>query len=105
MSLCVLFDTEKCDILVTGDRGEFGERMLLRRQTLPEVDVLVAGHHGSQDATCEELLAAIRPKIVCISAGADNPYGQPAPEVLERLDRFGCRVFRTDTQGTITIRR
>lgn len=105
MSLCVLFDTEKCDILVTGDRGEFGERMLLRRQTLPEVDVLVAGHHGSQDATCEELLAAVRPKIVCISVGADNPYGQPAPEVLERLDRFGCRVFRTDTQGTITIRR
>ena len=105
MSLCVLFDTQKCDILVTGDRGGFGERMLLRRQTLPEVDVLVAGHHGAQDATCEELLTAVHPKIVCISAGADNPHGHPAPQLLERLNRFGCSIYRTDIQGTITIRR
>lgn len=105
MSLCVLFDTQKCDILVTGDRGGFGERMLLRRENLPEVDVLVAGHHGAQDATCEELLTAVRPKIVCISAGTDNPHGHPAPQLLERLNRFGCSIYRTDIQGTITIRR
>ena len=104
-SLCVLFDTENCDILVTGDRDGFGERMLLRNADIPDVDVLVAGHHGSGNATCEELLAAVRPEIVCISAGEDNSFGHPAPELLARLETFGCTVYRTDLHGTITIRR
>ena len=104
-SLCVLFDTEKCDILITGDRSGFGERMLLRNADIPDVDILMAGHHGSKNSTSEELLAAVRPEIVCISAGADNSYGHPAPELLERLSDFGCTVYRTDIHGTITIRR
>ena len=104
-SLCVLFDTKNCDILVTGDRDGFGERSLLRNASLPDVDVLVAGHHGSKHATCEELLAVTRPEIVCISAGKDNLFGHPAPELLGRLEKNGCSVYRTDLQGDITIRR
>lgn len=105
MSLCVLFDTEKCDILITGDRSSFGERSLLRNADIPEADILVAGHHGAKSSTCQELLEAVRPKIVCISAGEGNPYGHPAPELLKRLTDFGCAVYRTDQNGTITIRR
>ena len=104
-SLCVLFDTKNCDILVTGDRDDFGERSLLRNASLPDVDVLVAGHHGSKHATCEELLAVTRPEIVCISAGKDNLFGHPATELLGRLEKYGCSVYRTDLQGDITIRR
>lgn len=105
MSLCILLDTKNCDILVTGDRSAFGERSLLRNADIPDVDVLVAGHHGSKNATCEELLSAVQPEIVCISAGRDNPYGHPAPQTLSRLAQHGCSVYRTDLQGTITIRR
>lgn len=105
MSLCVLFDTEKCDILITGDRNAFGERSLLRHNHIPDVDVLIAGHHGSKYSNCEELLAAVKPEIVCISVGGDNPYGHPAAETLERFADYGCTVYRTDQQGTITIRR
>lgn len=104
-SLCVLFDTEKCDILITGDRDAFGERMLLRAAEIPPVDILIAGHHGSKHSTSEELLAAVSPEIVCISAGEDNSYGHPAPELLQRLAAFGCTVYRTDLHGTIIIRR
>jgi len=104
-SLCILFESENCDILVTGDRSGFGERMLLRYADIPRVDILIAGHHGSAESTCVELLEAVRPETVCISAGADNPYGHPAPELLERLRSFGCGVFRTDQNGTIVIRR
>ncbi len=104
-SLCVLFDTEKCDILITGDRNGFGERSLLRNAAIPEVDILVAGHHGSKNSTCEELLAAVKPDAVCISVGLDNSYGHPAPELLERLGKFGCTVYRTDLHGDILIRR
>lgn len=104
-SLCILFDAKKCDILITGDRNGFGERALLRNAQIPDVDILVAGHHGSKHSTCEELLAAVRPEIVCISVGKDNSYGHPMPELLQRLQKYGCTVYRTDLHGTITIRR
>ena len=104
-SLCILFETENCDILITGDRSAFGERMLLREFKLPDVDILVAGHHGSRDSTSEELLRAVTPETVLISLSKDNNYGHPAPELLERLAEWGCEIYRTDLHGTITIGR
>ena len=38
-----------------------------------------------------------------ISAGADNSYGHPAPEALERLEALGSQVHRTDEEGSVTI--
>lgn len=104
-SLCVLFTQEDCDILITGDRSGYGERRLLRHTDLPDVELLIAGHHGAKSSTCEELLLAVRPETVIISVGEDNPYGHPAPEVLDRLEKHGCSVYRTDENGTIIYRR
>jgi len=104
-SLCVLFDAQKCAILITGDRGNLGEMMLMRDHEIPNVDVLVAGHHGSKYATTDALLQQTDPEIVVISVSADNLYGHPAPETLERLEKYGCRVYRTDVHGTIIYRR
>ena len=104
-SLCLLLDTEKCDILITGDRNAAGERTLLRSLNGADVDILVAGHHGSKNSTSEALLSAVKPEIVCISVGKDNSYGHPAAELLQRLQEFGCTVYRTDKHGTITLRR
>lgn len=103
-SLCILFETENCAILITGDRSSFGERMLLKENDLPQVDLLIAGHHGSKTSTSEELLAAVQPVTVVISVG-ENSYGHPADAVLERLEEYGCTVYRTDINGTITYRR
>ncbi len=100
-SLVVLFQSENCAILITGDRSDFGERMLLKRYALPDVDILIAGHHGSASSTCQELLDAVTPETVVISAGRGNRYGHPADETLERLEKFGCEIYRTDLQGTI----
>ena len=103
-SLAVLFRSGNCDILITGDRSGFGERMLLKRTELPELEILVAGHHGSQNATCTELLEAAKPKIAVISVG-ENSYGHPAPAVLDRLEASGCTVYRTDIHGNLVFRR
>ena len=103
-SLAVLFRSGTCDILITGDRNGFGERLLMNEVELPQLDILVAGHHGSSNSTCEELLAATRPAIVAISVG-ENSYGHPSAEVLDRLDRYGCTVYRTDLQGNLIFRR
>ena len=103
-SLAVLFRHEDCDILITGDRSGFGERILLRTADIPQVDILVAGHHGSKHSTSAELLQAVMPKIAVISVGENN-YGHPAQEVLDRLAAIGCVVYRTDLHGNIVFRR
>lgn len=103
-SLCVLFQTEKCDILITGDRTATGELSLLATGLIPQVDVLVAGHHGAGDSTGTPLLRGVRPETVVISVEADNPYGHPSPSLLHRLAEFGCIVRRTDLEGTIVLR-
>ena len=104
-SICILFQTENCDILITGDRSREGELRLLQRTQLPELELLIAGHHGSKNATSESLLALTSPEYVFISAGENNRYGHPSKEVLERLERHGCAVYRTDRQGDLIFRR
>ena len=104
-SMCILFQGENCDILITGDRGFTGERKLLQSMELPQLEVLVVGHHGSKNSTGLELLHKTRPLMAVISAGADNSYGHPAQETLDRLQLFDCQIWRTDRSGTIIIRR
>lgn len=103
-SLCILFQPKKCDILITGDRSMDGELELLNRVDLPDLEILVAGHHGSRTSTSLELLKATSPEIALISVGANNRYGHPTEETLERLNIFGCKVYRTDLEGTIILR-
>jgi competence protein ComEC len=102
--LSVLFQRENCDILITGDRSAKGERELLRDYDLPDLEVLIVGHHGSKYSTCRELLIKTRPDIAIISVGADNQFGHPTEEVLQRLDKYGCVVYRTDRDGTVIYR-
>lgn len=102
--LAILFQTEKCDILITGDMDTAGEKRLMETVDLPEVDVLIVGHHGSAYSTGYELLFKTRPKTAIISVSANNPYGHPADTTIKRLISFGCDIRRTDLEGTIIIR-
>lgn len=104
-SICVLFQRENCGILITGDRGVDGEMHLLQNHAIPKVDVLVAGHHGSAGSTTQELLNVTQPQYAFISVGADNRYGHPADVIVERLLAAGCKIYRTDRNGTILFRR
>lgn len=90
-------------VLVTGDLEQEQEQLLLEREDIPELDVLVVGHHGSDTSTGAKLLSQLSPEIAVISVGS-NSYGLPAPEVLERLADYRCNLFRTDENGTVTIR-
>lgn len=103
-SMCILFQGENCDILITGDRDIEGESHLLEQANLPELDVLVVGHHGAETSTGLELLYETKPKIAVISVGENNYHGHPDSQVLSRLKNSGCVIRRTDLEGTIIIR-
>lgn len=74
------------------------EKGLIETYELPELDVLMAGHHGSKNSTSKELLDAVTPGTVIISVGS-NSYGHPAEDTLRRLARAGCDIYRTDRTG------
>lgn len=103
-SLSALMSDEEYDILVTGDMGMDEELMLLATKELPDLEVLIAGHHGSKYSTCEALLRQTAPDTVVISVG-ENDYGHPSQEALDRIAAIGAAVYRTDLDGTITITR
>ena len=92
------------DALITGDADAFVEKMLVKYYPIPDIELLLVGHHGSKNSSCEEFLRAVAPELAVISAGAGNPYGHPAPETLDRLDGLGAEIHRTDLEGAVTIR-
>ena len=65
-------------------------------------DVIKIAHHGSKYATSPEMLSLVTPEIAVISVGS-NSYGHPTPEVLQRLDEVGAKVYRTDESGAIRL--
>ena len=101
--LSVLASCGDFDVLVTGDMNAAVEKRLVKYGNLPDIEVLVAGHHGSAASTSEELLLAVRPEYAVISVGY-NSYGHPSPEALERMAAAGCAIYRTDWMGTVTVK-
>ena len=89
--------------LITGDSPMTEELRLTREQELAGTELLVAGHHGSADASSLQLLAELGGDTAVISVGF-NSYGHPAEETLERLALYGYNVYRTDKDGTVEIR-
>lgn len=99
--LTVLASTGAFDVLITGDMSGQVEQLLLEHTALPDVELLVAGHHGSKYSTSQQLLETVQPELVLISVGKNNYYGHPAPETLERLTEM--ELYRTDLDGTVTV--
>lgn len=91
----------KTSFLFTGDMESDAEKTISSLGI--DVDVLKVGHHGSDTSSSLSFLKAVTPDISIISVGAGNKYGHPAPQVIERLQSMGSKVYRTDESGTIRV--
>lgn len=95
--------------LFTGDIGEDTEREIINNLARDNHEMqytyLKVAHHGSRYSSSEQFLSEISPRISVISVGADNSYGHPHKETMERLDKYAGRakVYRTDESGQITV--
>jgi competence protein ComEC len=82
-------------ILLPGDAEKQVEYSILEENdpTAVHADVLKIGRHGSKNSTMPEFLSAVSPQVAIISAGEENPYGHPSPELLQRLEESACTSF------------
>ena len=101
--LSALCSTGSFDALFTGDMDANTEYRLIATYRIPDVELFLAGHHGSKYSNGGDLLAEIKPETAIVSCGAGNSYGHPHVEALYRLVDAGAAVYRTDLQGTIHI--
>ena len=93
----------KTRFILTGDAETEAEGAMLDAHADLTCDVLKAGHHGSKNATGDDWLSRLQPRLAVISCGRHNRFGHPAPSTLARLDAHGVQTYRTDHQGAITF--
>jgi competence protein ComEC len=65
--------------------------------------VVKAPHHGSAGSSSQSFVDALHPSAVIVSAGKRNPFGHPAPVIVDRYRSAGARVFSTGDTGAIVI--
>ena len=92
------------NVFMAGDLGSKGERELLKRSPDLSSRILKVSHHGDSDSTSDDFLKSLSPETAIISVGKANKYQRPHQEVLERLNRAGSRVYRTDINGDIIMK-
>ena len=94
---------EETSILFTGDIGFESETELMGSDVDLDCDILKVAHHGSKYSTSDAFLEECSAEVAVISVGAHNFYGHPSPDTLERLETYGCEVFRTDLEGAVML--
>ncbi len=102
-SLIAKITCGKVRFLFTGDAPSSIEMAILESRRDINSEILKIGHHGSNDATTQSFLEAVDPAVCIVSCGAYNRWGHPMPQVLERIDQIGARLYRTDKDGAVTI--
>lgn len=89
--------------LLTGDLERDGLRALLASGQNLQADVLVAPHHGSGRSLLPEFYAAVAPRLVLVSCGAENRYGYPAKSLVRVLREKNIRLLSTAASGRIQV--
>ena len=89
--------------LLTGDLEKPMEGRLLADGFAGHADVLKVGHHGSRTSTIPLFLDEVSPSIAIISAGYENSFGHPHPDVIKRLTARRAAILRTDLDGLVTV--
>ena len=87
--------------LICGDASEDSEEDMVESGVYLQSDVLMASHHGSSGANTYDFLQAVSPSEIVISCGYDNSYGHPAKATMNRLQKTGADLYRTDLQGEL----
>jgi competence protein ComEC len=104
-SLVLFVDYKGFEALLLGDLGTVHQKDLKIDDILPYIDgrldLLKISHHGAASGYNSDLVTKLKPVNCVISVGKKNAFGHPHSIVIDDLTKHGCRIFRTDMDGTI----
>lgn len=96
-SIVIQMKFDGLSYLFMGDaEEEVEEKILTNNKENIKSNILKVGHHGSDTSSSEKFLQAVAPELAIISVGKDNSYGHPNQVILDRLNKIGSKVYRTD---------
>lgn len=102
-SLVLRIAFDDISIITSGDASIPRENEIVERTGNLNADILMLGHHGADNSSGAEWIAAVNPKVAFYQAGEDNIYGHPGSETIQRLQEVGVPVYGTDELGTISL--
>jgi competence protein ComEC len=102
-SLVMKLRFKNVSILLAGDIGIEAEGQMLRKGFPLHAEILKIPHHGSSSSSSPPFLDKVNPTYAILSVGQRSIGRLPNPEVLERYERLGAKIFRTDRHGAITV--
>ena len=104
-SLVMRVSARGMNFLLPGDAGIKAEKGMLTSSEPLESQVLKVGHHGAKSYARADFLARVAPRVAIISTegGGEGARVLPNPETLLALENAGAKVFRSDTDGAITV--
>lgn len=101
-SIVIKLAYQENTFLFTGDAEKLSEDEILNKGYDLKCDLIKIGHHGSSSSTSDKFLKSVNPNYAVICVGKDNSYNHPKKSVMNRLKKYGIKVYRTDEQGSIT---
>ena len=90
---------QNTNYLLMADATSDVEQKILNKNI--QSDLIKIGHHGSNHSSSATFLNKVKPKYAIISVGTPNDYGFPKKVTLDKLERIGANILRTDELGTI----
>ena len=104
-SIVVLLEWGNSRVMLAGDAELEAEEDILKKFGNSNIscDLLKLGHHGSSSSSGDAWLKKLSPKIGVITCGKDNEYGHPHAEIINRLNKYGIKICRTDISGNIVF--
>ena len=100
-SIILKMTYKETNYLFTGDATSETEKEVLNKDIKSKV--LKVAHHGSQYSSTAKFLNEVKPKYAIIEVGKNNDYGHPKKVVLQKLEKIGAEIYRTDQDGTIHL--
>ncbi|MGN7478923.1 excalibur calcium-binding domain-containing protein [Solibacillus silvestris] len=92
------------EFLLMADASTDLEELLVDSYDSLKVQILKAGHHGSNTSSSKYFLDAVQPEVTILSYGKNNSYKHPHSDVLQMLKAAGSKVYSTAESGTIIIK-
>ncbi len=108
-SLVLLITYGKTRFLFTGDIEDSAQKRISEKYANAsdepyKIDLIKMPHHGSNTNSLYQFIRTFMPTYAVISVGANNSYGHPNRETLDKLSDADVQVYRTDESGNIIVK-